>query len=154
MIVRHFDRALFVTFDYGHEEKALFSGRARRFGTAVAYAGHQATRDLLANPGGQDLTAHVNFTDLIRAGERAGCHTLALQGQAMMLLKLGAAEHRLLQMLDVDALEDAAAAMQVLAERDAAKRLVLPDGPGVDVRVLAQSRGLPLDPWSFEGSLM
>jgi len=149
-VVVHFERALFVTFDYGHEQRALFSGRARRYGTAVAYSKQQATRDLLANPGEQDLTAHINFTDLIRAGELAGCATLVLQSQAMMLLELGVTDHPLLQMLGDEPLESPEAALEMLAAREAAKRLILPDGPGLDVRVLVQSRGLAPDSWSFQ----
>src|SRR5207237_7590919 len=71
-IARLVTRGLIFTFDYGYPEQQLFSSRARRFGTAAAYSRQQVSRDLLANPGQQDLTAHINFTDLQRAGERNG----------------------------------------------------------------------------------
>src|ERR1051326_9542067 len=67
-VINRFERALLVTIDYGHPANKLFHPRARRFGTAAAYAQQRVTRDLLANPGEQDLTAHINFTDLERAG--------------------------------------------------------------------------------------
>jgi SAM-dependent MidA family methyltransferase len=151
-IVRHFPSALVVTFDYGHDERALFRGRARRYGTAVAYRRHQATRDLLADPGEQDLTAHINFTDLMRAGEREGAQTLFFDSQAMFLLKIGAAAHPLLAPVEDGTRIDPREAMDVITARDAAKRLILPDGPGVDVRVLVQARTVPMDGWSFQRS--
>src|ERR1051326_6634863 len=69
------ERGVIVTFDYGYPQSQLFHPRARRFGTAAAYSQQRVTRDLLANPGEQDLTAHINFTDLIRAGEAHGFST-------------------------------------------------------------------------------
>lgn len=148
-VVASFASAMVVTFDYGHEEKALFRGRARRYGTAVAYSGHQATRDLLANPGKQDLTAHINFTDLRRAGEEAGYETLLFESQAMFLLRLGAVAHPLLAPIEEGTTVDPQQAMAVIEARESAKRLILPDGPGLDVRVLVQARGMGADGWSF-----
>lgn len=47
----------------------------RREGTLRSYRRQAVGHDLLATPGEQDLTAHVNFTQLIRAGEDAGLKT-------------------------------------------------------------------------------
>ena len=99
-VVRRFARALFVTIDYGHPANKLFHPRFRRFGTAAAYAQQRVTRDLLANPGEQDLTAHINFTDLERAGEREGAKTLFFDRLAKFLLTLDITEHELLKPLD------------------------------------------------------
>jgi SAM-dependent MidA family methyltransferase len=149
-LCRHFERGLIVTFDYGYPEDRLF--RFRRFGTAAAYSNHQVTRDLLANPGAQDLTAHINFTDLIRAGERAGFTTLFFDRQAKFLLALGATEHPLLQPLDGE-MTSLQAGIDLIARREEAKRLILPDDIGNDIRVLVQGRGIPLDGWSFQRPL-
>src|SRR5204862_21841 len=99
-ICRFVTRGLIVTFDYGFPENQLFSGRLRHFGTAAAYAGHRVSRDLLANPGRQDLTAHINFTDLKRAGERNGFTTLFFDRQAKFLLAASATEHELFKPID------------------------------------------------------
>ncbi len=141
---------MIVTFDYGYPEDRLF--RFRRFGTAAAYGSHRVTRDLLANPGRQDLTAHINFTDLVRAGERAGYRTLFFDRQARFLLALGAAEHPHLQPQggEVGSLEEA---VDVLQQRQEAKRLILPDDIGNDIRVLVQAKGIDLDEWSFQRAL-
>ncbi|HJT17822.1 MAG TPA: SAM-dependent methyltransferase [Thermoanaerobaculia bacterium] len=148
-ICRFVDRGLIFTFDYGYPERDLFSSRARRFGTAAAYRDHQVSRDLLANPGEQDLTAHINFTDLQRAGERNGFTTLFFDRQARFLLASGATEHELFKPLE----EIAGDPLQVREQREDARRLVLPDGIGEDIRVLVMGRGVPLDGWSFQKRL-
>ena len=147
----HFvSRGLIVTFDYGYPEEQLFSSRARRFGTAAAYAGHQVSRDLLANPGAQDLTAHINFTDLQRAGGRNGFKTLFFDRQAKFLLAAGATEHELFKPLDEIATDDP---LLLREQREEARRLVLPDGIGEDIRVLVQGKGVPVEGWSFQRKL-
>ena len=146
-ICRFVSRGLIVTFDYGLAESKLFRGRMRRFGTAAAYAHHRVSRDLLANPGEQDVTAHINFSDLQRAGERSGYATLFFDVQAKFLLSLGAHEHELLQPNErIDSLE-------VREKREDAKRLILPDGIGYEIKVLVQGRGVPLEGWSFQRKL-
>jgi SAM-dependent MidA family methyltransferase len=145
-IARVVERGLIVTFDYGYPESKLFHSRARRFGTAAAYSQQRVTRDLLANPGEQDLTAHINFTDLIRAGEARGFSTRFFDRQAKFLLALGATEHELFT--PVTELREAS--VTLLEQRDEARQLVLPDGIGHDIRVLAQSKEMGEDGWSFE----
>jgi SAM-dependent MidA family methyltransferase len=142
-------RGLVVTFDYGYPESQLFASRARRYGTAAAYAGHRVSRDLLANPGGQDLTAHINFTDLMRSGERRGFSTLFFDRQAKFLLSLGITEHELF----MPSTELESASVELFEQRDAARQLVLPDGIGHDIRVLVQTRGMEGEGWSFQRPL-
>jgi SAM-dependent MidA family methyltransferase len=60
-----------LTFDYGLAEDELFSP-ARVQGTLRAYFQHHVADDILANPGKQDITAHVNFPAIRKAGEEAG----------------------------------------------------------------------------------
>lgn len=144
---------LIVTFDYGLPQTKLFRGRMRRFGTAAAYSRQRVSRDLLINPGEQDLTAHINFDDLRRTGEGQGFATLFFDIQAKFLLALGAAEHELLQPIGEVAIDSAEQGMALLDARDDAKRLILPDGIGADIRVLAQARGMGRDGWCFQTKL-
>ena len=109
-----------------------------------------ASRDLLANPGEQDLTAHINFTDLQRAGERNGFATLFFDRQAKFLLAAGATEHELFKPIDEIATDDP---LQLRAAREDARRLVLPDGIGEDSRVLVMGKGVPVEGWSFQRKL-
>jgi SAM-dependent MidA family methyltransferase len=139
-LCRFVERGLIVTLDYGYPEDQLFRSRMRRYGTAAAYRGHRVSRDLLADPGEQDLTAHVNFTDLQREGERQGFTTLAFTRQAQFLLSLGITRHELFT--PVQELE--AASVELMEARDEARRLVLPDGIGEEIRVLLQAKGLPI----------
>ena len=73
-----------LTIDYGGRGEELFQP-ARANGTLRAYHRHRASDDLLAQPGGQDLTAHVNFTAIQTAGENAGLNTEAFASQAQFL---------------------------------------------------------------------
>ncbi len=146
-------RGLIVTFDYGFITRKLFDRRIRMYGTAAAYRGHQFNRDLLRDPGEQDLTAHINFSDLIAAGEARGWTTLSLVRQAEFLLKIGILEHPLLRPVEDDALGDLAPALDLLAERESARALVLPEGIGADISVLVQGKRLPMESWGFQKKL-
>lgn len=76
-----------LTIDYGLAAEEFFSPE-RRVGTLRAYYRHHAGHDLLARPGEQDLTAHVNFTALQDAGEAAGLKTDGLVTQAQFLTRI------------------------------------------------------------------
>ena len=152
-LCRAMTSGLIVTFDYGFPRQQLFHSRIRRFGTAAAYAQQRVTRDLLINPGEQDLTAHINFSDLIDAGEREGFTTLFFDRQAKFLLSLGITEHELFRPIDSISPASLAEGVDLLDARDQARRLVLPDGIGEDIRVLVQGRGIELDGWSFQHEL-
>ena len=68
---KKFSIGLALTLDYGFSASELFSsGRAE--GTLVALRGHQRSAHPLADPGQQDLTAHVNFTELEELASQAG----------------------------------------------------------------------------------
>jgi SAM-dependent MidA family methyltransferase len=148
-VLRFLQRGLVVTIDYGFPGPKLFHSRARRFGTAAAYAGHRVSRDLLANPGLQDLTAHINFDDL----ERAGGTTLYFDRLAKFLLSLGAAEHPVFRPVEESGISTTEEGLELLEAREAARRLILPDGIGEEMRVLVQAKDAPLDGWSFQKSL-
>ncbi|MEW6306692.1 MAG: SAM-dependent methyltransferase [Verrucomicrobiota bacterium] len=74
-----------LAVDYGLTAEQFFTpGRAH--GTLRGYYRHHHADDLLARPGEQDLTAHVNFTALQQAGEAVGLTSDdPLQSQAKFL---------------------------------------------------------------------
>ena len=152
-LCRFVNRGLIVTFDYGLPQTKLFRGRMRRFGTAAAYSQHRVSRDLLINPGQQDLTAHINFDDLRLTGERQHFTTRFFDIQAKFLLALGAAEHELLRPIGDAPAGSAEEGMALIEARDDAKRLILPDGIGADIRVLVQERGMGREEWRFQTKL-
>lgn len=143
---------LIVTFDYGMRGDKLFRSRMRRYGTAAAYRRQRVSRDLLANPGQQDLTAHVNFSDLEAAGALHGFQTLFFDSQAKFLLALGVTEHELFAPLG-EVETTMARAVELLDARDRARRLVLPDGIGEEIRVLVQGKEVAENGWSFQRPL-
>jgi len=152
-VARFLRRGLIVTIDYGYPADKLFHPRARRFGTAAAYAGQRVSRDLLAQPGGQDLTAHINFSDLERAGMHRGATPLFFDRLAKFLLSLGITDHRLFQPSHDVEVSGAEEAMAMMEAREDARRLVLPDGIGEEMRVLVQAKNVPLEGWSFQQQL-
>lgn len=152
-VARFLQRGLIVTIDYGYPANKLFHPRARRFGTAAAYAGQRVSRDLLANPGEQDLTAHVNFSDMERAGGNHGTTTLFFDRLAKFLLSLGITEHELFRPVHDLSIDTPEQGMQLMEAREEARRLVLPDGIGEEMRVLIQAKNVELAGWSFQQTL-
>jgi SAM-dependent MidA family methyltransferase len=77
-----------LTIDYGDVSPDLFRGRWG--GTLRAYLRQERLygNALWSNFGRQDLTADVNFTDLIRWGDELGLTTVRLETQAEFLLRL------------------------------------------------------------------
>jgi SAM-dependent MidA family methyltransferase len=73
--------------DYGLEAEEFFAPH-RADGTLRAYHRHHLTADVLANPGEQDLTAHVNFTAIGNAGEAAGLKTELDEAQSKFLTRI------------------------------------------------------------------
>jgi SAM-dependent MidA family methyltransferase len=152
-LARFLQRGLIVTIDYGFAQEKLFHPRIRRFGTAASYRSHRVHRDLLANAGEQDLTAHINFTDLQRAGERHGLRTLFFDSLAKFLLAIGVTEHELFRPVQDVAIESAEEGVALIQAREEARRLILPDGIGEDLRVLVQEKSMDGETWSFERRL-
>ena len=82
-------RGKLLTIDYGFTAEELLLPE-RTQGTLRAYQGHHVSSDLLAFPGQQDLTAHVNFSAIRAAGESAGLKTEALATQEQFLTQIAA----------------------------------------------------------------
>jgi len=77
-------RGYIVTIDYGYPA-SVFYASFRSEGTLTCYREHRRGENVLADPGEQDITAHVDFTALARIGEKAGWRTLALVDQQRFL---------------------------------------------------------------------
>lgn len=80
-------RGKLMTVDYGGVFEELLSP-GRTSGTIRAYSQHRVSADVLADPGEQDITAHVNFTEIQRAGEAAGLKTEAFTTQSQFLTSI------------------------------------------------------------------
>ena len=80
-------RGKLLAIDYGFTAEEQFSP-ARTRGTLRAYYRHQVSDDLLAQPGEQDLTAHVNFSAIQKIGEEAGLKTESFCTQPQFLTRI------------------------------------------------------------------
>ena len=119
-------RGWLVTSDYGLTADQ-FLVPERRNGTLRAYRDHRASLDVLANPGRQDLTAHVNFTHVQAVGESMGLKTQEFSTQSQFLTRIAG------QMWGQDAGPTSAELRQFQA-------LSHPEHLGRPFRVLVQSR--------------
>lgn len=84
-VARALSRGYVLTIDYGHPA-ALYYSPHRTCGTLTAYVKHHAVDDVLAEPGRRDITAHVDFSALDQAGEKAGLTTLGFIDQQRFLM--------------------------------------------------------------------
>ena len=77
-----------LILDYGFPRHEYYHPQ-RDGGTLMAHRRHRAHGDPLSWPGLTDLTAHVDFTAVAEAGERAGLTVAGFASQAGFLLGLG-----------------------------------------------------------------
>lgn len=76
-----------LAFDYGSlAERFLQPDRAK--GSLRAYSEHHLASDVLHEPGQQDITANVNFSQIMAAGEQQGFVTVSLSQQGQYLKHL------------------------------------------------------------------
>lgn len=77
-----------LTIDYGDKAENLYVD-CRKTGTLWCYYQQRLSEDPYVRIGEQDITAWVNFTALIRAGEESGLRFLWIRSQQEFLLSLG-----------------------------------------------------------------
>lgn len=120
--------------DYGYTQQEYYrSGRIE--GSLLAHTRHRTSEDLLAHVGEQDITAHVDFTALNRAGRAAGFEPLLWMSQGGWLAQSPSVQ----AFVESLARQADAGSMHLLAH---AKRLLLPFGMGEMFKLLLQRRGV------------
>jgi SAM-dependent MidA family methyltransferase len=128
-IARSLDRGYHLAIDYGYLKNEYF---ARPHGTLMCYWRHQAVEDPYMRIGEQDITAHVNFSDLM---DEPSLETVLFTTQMDYLIRLG-----ILDEMEKLATAGDAQSMQRLLK---IKKLLLPDSMGERFKVLIQeTRGL------------
>lgn len=135
-VARYLNRGFLLTIDYGDTAGRLHSPE-RPNGTIRAYSKHRLA-DLYQNPGCQDLTANVNFSDLFRWGEDYGLKQAGYAFQMYFLLNLGILEYLEPQGQGFD--------LQRSKETMAVKKLVMPEGMGTLFKVAVQYKGFDQKP--------
>lgn len=128
------ERGFLLVVDYGHDAATLYGPR-HAAGTLLAYHRHRVHEDVLARPGLQDLTAHVNFSHLVDAGAEQGLRLLGRTTQDRFLIANGILERF------TEADEGAWASASQVARRRAALQLIHPDGMGRRFQVLLLGKG-------------
>jgi len=138
-LARLVSRGRLVAFDYGHRAPVLYHPHARPSGTLAVHSGGRRGGDPLARPGEVDLTAHVNWDDLERAGEAEGFETQRRMRQTEFLVAAGLFEDAGARLV-----EDARGRFVPNGKdrRGEALRLVDPEGIGDAISVLLQSKGM------------
>ena len=127
---------LALVLDYGYPAARLYNPRGRSGGSLTAYREHRIVNDPLADPGRQDLTAHINWDDLRRSADGADWREIGLWPLAEFLVRGGLAEVVEREGLGIEADLDA----HTVTERQEIKRLLDPDGMGSDLKMLIQGR--------------
>src|ERR671924_1528995 len=130
---RALDRGFILTIDYGQLATDLYSLQNNQ-GTLVCYHRHVVSSDPYQHIGQQDITCQVDFTSLMRLGDRHGLATVGYTLQSQFLTNLGFSSF-------LDALQtQGLSAARMALSRMAMMALVDPEEYG-DFKVLAQAKG-------------
>ena len=122
------DKGFIITIDYGDARDRLYQGNMRK-GTLRCYHGHTVNWDYYERPGEQDITAHVDFTNLINEGRLVQLEVTGFTKQSHFLIALG-----ILERLD-DAKHDTDTILKL-------KNLLHPETMGEVFKVLIQHKNV------------
>ena len=126
------ERGFVITIDYGGEADEIYAPRRSR-GTFQTHYRHVAGSSPYQRIGRQDMTAHVDFTELIERGASAGLRPVFLTTQAEFLTSLGVRE------IERSLRESRADRADTRASVRALRQLTQPDSLG-GFRVLVQDK--------------
>lgn len=127
------DRGLLITVDYGSERSELLSAPHRFSGTLRSFRQHRMIDDVFANPGEQDLTTTIDWTQIMAAGER----------NKLEVLRFQRLDHFLSEGLSdvfsemVTSIHDP---VEVLRLTTSAREMIMPDGMAASFQVLVQRK--------------
>ncbi len=136
-VARDLRRGHVLVVDYGASAVQLYDAARRPAGTLLAYRGHEVLDDPYADPGDQDLTAHVDITALEDGAHLRGLAPIGRTTQARFLVACGLAE-----LVEGVRSDPATTFESYLAMRSAVARLLDPRATG-GFFVLALGRDLP-----------
>jgi SAM-dependent MidA family methyltransferase len=122
--------AIFI-IDYGYPRQAFYHPQ-RSNGTLMCYYQHKAHDNALILPGLQDITSHIDFTNLAETALESGLDVEGFQAQADFLLAAGITE----------LLSETGDEFTDLQQKTALKRLLLPSAMGEDFKVLTLGKDL------------
>jgi len=126
-----------LTIDYGYEAAELYDP-TRRDGTLLCYFRHTISSNPYERIGVQDITAHVNFTALMKKGETLGLKKAGYAEQYKFLVALGLLQD--LENLERNSPSDSDPGF--LKNKLAMRNFLIPGGMGTLFKVLCQSKGV------------
>jgi SAM-dependent MidA family methyltransferase len=85
------ERGVVLLIDYGFPQHEYYHAQ-RSEGTLMCHYRHRAHDDPFFLPGLQDITSHIDFSAVMRAGAQAGLELLGYTGQAQFLINCGIAD--------------------------------------------------------------
>ncbi len=85
------DKGFVMTIDYGDTNDGIYRENGSD-GTVRCFYEHTVNQDYYERPGEQDITAHVDFTNLMNAGKSAGLEVTGFTKQSHYLIALGILE--------------------------------------------------------------
>jgi len=139
-ILKEIDRVLqkgfVITIDYGYLNSELFSAQ-RMKGTYKCIHRHSINETPYINIGEQDITAHVDFSNLIRAGGSFNINKVKYTTQGQFLIDWG-----ILDLISGDLEENDKLKNSSVKEIQAIKNLFLPELMGDKFKVLIQEKNL------------
>ncbi len=124
------ERGFLFCVDYGYTQQEYY--RSQRIeGTLMGHRAHQVVEDVLESPGSCDITTHIDFSSLTRAGKRVGLMPVCFMSQGCWLAQSPSVQTTIRTL----AADGGVESMQQLAH---AKRLLLPFGMGETFKLLVQ----------------
>lgn len=81
-------RGVILLIDYGFPAHEYYHSQ-RSAGTLMCHYRHRAHADPFFLPGLQDITSHIDFSAVAKAGEQSGMELLGYTGQAQFLINCG-----------------------------------------------------------------
>ena len=132
-----------LLIDYGYPQNEYFHPQ-RHMGTLMCHYRHLGHDNPFFLPGLQDITAHVNFSEIKQAAEAAGLELSGYTTQAHFLLAGGLAE--LTQHIDINEIKQHAQMVNEI------KKLTLPEEMGELFKVIYLTKNIncPLSGFSFK----
>jgi SAM-dependent MidA family methyltransferase len=127
------EKGVVLVVDYGFPRREYYHPQ-RTTGTLMCHHRHRAHADVLAHPGEEDLTAHVDFTALASAAVDGGLEVLGYTTQAQFLVNCG--------ITDVLAQANVENALHYAPLASEAQKLLSPAEMGELFKVLAVGRGV------------
>ena len=142
------ERGALIMCDYG---MTAIDAARRTGGTVACYSETGVDDDFLDAPGTKDITAHVNWTAIVRALEAAGTTVATVLSQRTVLKKLGIDEVH--NQLRKRAQQGGVEGVRALSRRQALGILTDPGGLGA-LGVLVATKAIAIPEWATDARMI